>query len=68
MPVQSERGEVTHRNHDSHYNDHSGSHPSYLGMETMRSAEYNNPVTLVKRSSAGGNFPLSYRNKVPEPS
>jgi hypothetical protein len=46
----------------------SGSYPDYLGMETMRLAEYNNPVTLVKRSSAGGKFPLSYQDIVPEPS
>jgi hypothetical protein len=37
-------------------------------MGTMRLAEYNNPVTLVKRSSAGGKFPLSYQDIVPEPS
>jgi hypothetical protein len=47
---------------------HSGSYPDYLGMGTMRLAEYNNPVTLVKRSSAGGKFPLSYQDIVPEPS
>ena len=67
MPAPGERGEITHRNHEA-IDHHSGSYPDYLSMETMRLAEYNNPVTLVKRSSAGGKFPLSYQDIVPEPS
>ena len=46
-------------------NHHSGSYPDYLGMESMRLAEHNNPVTLVKRSSAGGKNPLSYQDISP---
>lgn len=67
MPEPGERGAITHAT--ATVNDHhSGSYPDYLDTESVRLAEYNNPVTLVKRSSAGGIFPLSYQDIVLEPS
>ena len=67
MPAPGERGEITHAT-TTVIDHHSGSYPDYLGTDPVRLAEYNNPVTLVKRSSAGGKFPLSYQDIVPEPS